>query len=181
MGAILVHEFITLDGVIENPAWSAPYGFDPKMGAAIAEIMGSSKALIMGRVTYELFAPSWSGRTAEDDPGAPFMNDSPKHVVSATLEDPTWNNTSPLGAYDPQKIQSLKDSIDGNIYVSGSATLVRGLLRDGLVDELHLFMYPLALGHGARLFDDGLELKLSLITTESYDNGIVHLAYGPEN
>jgi dihydrofolate reductase len=179
MGAILVHEFITLDGVIENPAWSAPYGFDPKMGEAIAEIMGSSKALIMGRVTYELFAPSWSGRTAEDDPGAPFMNDSPKHVVSATLEDPTWNHTSSLGAYDPQKIQSLKDSVDG-IYVSGSATLVRGLLRDGLVDELHLFMYPLALGRGARLFDDGLELTFSLIAAETYDNGIVHLAYGSE-
>ena len=180
MGAILVHEFITLDGVIENPAWSAPYGFDPKMGEAIAEIMGSSKALLIGRVTYELFAPSWSRRTAEDDPGAPFMNDSPKHVVSATLENPTWNNTSPLGAYDPQKIQSLKDSIDGDIYVSGSATLARGLLRDGLVDELHLFMYPLTLGHGARLFDDGPDLKLSLITTETYDNGVVHLAYGSE-
>jgi dihydrofolate reductase len=180
MGAILVQEFITLDGVIENPAWSAPYGFDPKMGAAIGQIMGSSKALLIGRVTYELFAPSWSGRTAEDDPGAPFMNDSPKHVVSTTLENPTWNNTSLLGAYEPQKIQSLKDSSDGNIYVSGSATLVRGLLRDGLVDELHLLMYPLTLGHGARLFSDGLDLKLSLIAAETYDNGVVHLAYGSE-
>ena len=166
--------------MIENPAWSAPYGFDPKMGEAIAQIMGSSKALLMGRVTYELFAPSWSGRTAQDDPGAPFMNESPKYVVSTTLENPTWSNTSVLGACDPQKIESLKDSSDGNIYVSGSATLVRGLLRDGLVDELHLFMYPLALGRGARLFDDGLDLKLSLITSEAYDNGVVHLAYGSE-
>jgi dihydrofolate reductase len=180
MGAILVHEFITLDGVIENPAWSAPYGFDPKMGEAIAEIMGSSKALLMGRVTYELFAPSWSGRTAEDDPGAPFMNDSPKYVVSTTLENPSWKNTSLLGAYDSRKIQSLKASVDGNIYVSGSATLVRGLLRDALVDELHLLMYPLALGHGARLFSDRLDLKLSLITAETYDNGVVHMGYGLE-
>ncbi len=85
MGKILVHEFITLDGVIETPTWTMDYPFDPKMGEAIGAIMGSCEALLLGRRTFEMFAPSWSSRTAEDDPGAPFMNESPKYVVSATV------------------------------------------------------------------------------------------------
>ena len=84
MGKILVHEFISLDGVIESPTWTADYPFDPKMGEAIAKIMGSSKALLLGRRTFEMFAPAWSARTADEDPGAPFMNESPKYVVSST-------------------------------------------------------------------------------------------------
>jgi dihydrofolate reductase len=181
MGAVLVHEFITLDGVIDNPAWTAEYGFDPKMGTAIAEIMGSSTALLMGRKTYELFAPSWSERTAADDPGAPFMNDSPKYVVSATLEHPEWNNSTVLGPYSTEAISSLKQSTDGDLYVSGSGTLVRALVADGLVDELHLFVYPVALGEGSRLFGDGLKAKFALTESESYDNGVLHLAYRPAN
>ena len=179
MGAVLVHEFITLDGVIDNPAWTAEYGFDPEMGATIGKIMGSSKALLMGRKTYEMFAPAWSTRTAADDPGAPFMNDSAKYVVSTTLENPEWNNSTALGPYSPQAIRSLKQTIDGDIYVSGSRTLVRALLADGLVDELHLFVFPVALGEGSRLFGDGLQAKLRLIESETYDNGTLHLAYGP--
>lgn len=179
MGAVLVHEFIALDGVIENPVWSAEYGFDPKMGAAIGQIMGSSTVLLMGRKTYELFAPSWSGRTAAEDPGAPFMNESPKYIVSATLENPDWSNSTVLGPYSPEAIRSLKESTDGDIYVSGSRTLVRALLADGLVDRLHLFVYPVALGAGSRLFGDGLHVKFGLTQCETYDNGVVHLAYGP--
>jgi dihydrofolate reductase len=179
MGRIVVHEFITLDGVIDNPAWSMEYGFDPKMGSAIAQIMQGSKALLMGRNTYEVFAPTWSKRTTEEDPGAPFMNETPKHVVSATLSNPEWNNTSVVGAYSAETIRSLKVSVDGDIYVSGSGTLVRALLADGLVDELHLFAYPLALGAGPRLFEGGLEGKFTLVACEAYDNGAVHLAYQP--
>ena len=82
-----MHEFITLDGVVDSPAWTAEFGFTPGMGDAIAGIMGSSTALLMGRNTYELFAPTWSTRTAAEDPGAPFMNESPKYVVSPTLQD----------------------------------------------------------------------------------------------
>jgi dihydrofolate reductase len=173
MGAVLVHEFITLDGVIDNPAWSAEYGFDPKMG--------SSKALLLGRKTYEMFAPAWSTRTAAEDPGAPFMNESPKYVVSATLQNADWNNSTVLGAYSPESIRSLKQSTDGDFYVSGSATLVRALLADGLVDELHLFVYPLSLGEGTRLLGGGLALKFTLIESEPYDNGVLHLAYRPTN
>src|SRR5690242_13920120 len=80
MGAIRVHEFITLDGVFDNPAWTFDYPFDPRMGEAIAGIMGGSEAILLGRTTYDLFAPTWSTRTAADDPGAPFMNSTPKYV-----------------------------------------------------------------------------------------------------
>ena len=179
MGRIVVHEFITLDGVIDNPAWTRDYGFDPKMGGAIGRIMQPSKALLLGRNTYELFAPSWSTRTAAEDPGAPFMNESPKYVVSSTLENVGWNNSTILGAYDAGTIHSLKQRIEGDIYVSGSGTLVRAMLADGLVDELQLFVFPLSLGAGPRLFSDGLEAKFSLAEAESYDNGAVHLVYRP--
>jgi dihydrofolate reductase len=176
MGNIAVHEFITLDGVIEAPTWTFDYPFDPKMGESIGAIMGSSKALLLGRTTYEQFAQAWSGRTAEDDPGAPFMNESPKYVVSGTLQSADWNNSTILGAYDAEAIHALKDRIDGNIYVSGSGTLVRAMLADRLVDDLHLFVFPLTLGAGQRLFADG-PAKFELAGTEAYESGAVHLTY----
>lgn len=176
MGQIVVHEFISLDGVFEAPRWTMEYGFDPKMGEAIGGIMGPSKAILLGRQTFEEFAPAWSGRTAEEDPGAPFMNESPKYVVSGTLKSADWNNSTILGSYSSDVIRGLKDQVDGGIYVSGSGTLVRAMLADGLVDELHLFVYPIALGTGARLFDDS-PVKFTLAQTHSYDNGVVHLGY----
>jgi len=179
MGKIAVHEFISLDGVVETPTWTFEYGFDPKMGEAIGAFVSPSKAILLGRTTYEQFAPAWSSRTAEEDPGAPFFNESPKYVVSSTLQDPDWNNSTVLGPYSAEAIRALKDRVDGDIYVSGSATLVRAMLADGLVDELHLFVYPVALGAGLRLFEDGTTTKLALLASEAYDSGVVHLAYGP--
>jgi dihydrofolate reductase len=180
MGEILVHEFITLDGVVETPSWTMDYPFDPKMGAAIGAIMGSSKALLLGRRTYEMFAPAWSGRTAEEDPGAPFMNETPKYVVSSTLQHADWNQSTVLGAYHADAVRALKERIDGNIYVSGSVTLVRALLADGLLDALHLFVFPLALGAGLRLFgDEGPAAKFALGESETYESGVLHLAYRP--
>jgi dihydrofolate reductase len=151
------------------------------MGAAIGErIMGTSKALLLGRRTFEMFAPAWSGRTAEEDPGAPFMNDSPKYVVSSNELGVQWSNSTLLGRYDAGGIQALKDQVEGDIYVSGSAMLVRAMLADGLVDELHLFLYPVALGAGERLFaDDDSKTTFALTETEAYDNGVVHLSYAP--
>src|SRR6266516_4803785 len=177
MGKIAVHEFITLDGVFDEPSWTMDYPFDAKMGEAIAAIMGASSALLLGRRTFEMFAPAWSGRTAEDDPGAPFMNEAPKYVVSATLQSVDWNNSTILGPYQPDAIRELKERVDGAIYVSGSGTLVRALLADGLVDELHLFVFPLTLGAGQRLFADGVMTKLALAGTEVYENGVLHLTY----
>lgn len=180
MGTIAVHEFISLDGVFENPAWTFDYGFDPKMGETIGAITADSKAILLGRTTYEMFYPAWSTRTADDDPGAPFFNETKKYVVSGTLTDAPWDNSEILGAYDKDKIQQLKDDTDGTIYISGSGTLVRGLLDDGLVDELHLFVFPVALGSGEKLFlDSGSQTKLALQGSDTYANGVVHLSYGP--
>ena len=177
MGKLGVHEFISLDGVIESPAWTADYPWDPRMGDAIAGITQSSDAILLGRNTYEMFATAWPNRTAEDDPGAPFFNDTQKYVVSSTLTNPSWQNTTVLGPYDAATIRDLKGRTSG-IYVSGSAQLVQGMLADGLVDELHLFVFPLTLGTGQRLFADGSSHKLSLVGSETYDNGVLHLTYG---
>src|SRR6266516_4671233 len=158
MGKIAVHEFITLDGVFDEPSWTMDYPFDPKMGEAINAIMGSCKALLLGRLTFEMFAPAWSGRTAEDDPGAPFMNESPKYVVSATLKSAEWNNSTILGPYRAEAIRELKERLDGDLYVSGSGTLVRRLLADG-----------------------GPAAKFALAGTEAYESGVLHLTYRPSD
>ena len=181
MGAMHVHEFMSLDGVIDAPTWTFDYGFDPKMGEALAAITERSGGILLGRTTYEMFEPAWSTRTVEDDPGAPFFNDTPKYVVSATLTNATWSNTTIVGPYDRDAIRRLKDDVDGDLYVSGSGTLVRAMLADGLVDELHLFVYPLTRGSGPRLFPDGAAPgRMSLAACESYENGVVHLAYRPQ-
>jgi dihydrofolate reductase len=181
VGAIHVHEFMTLDGVIDAPTWTFDYGFDPQMGEAIGAVTERSRGILLGRVTYEMFEPSWSQRTVEDDPGAPFFNDTTKYVVSGALREATWRNSKIVGPYDPAAIRSLKDEVDGDLYVSGSGTLVRAMLADGLVDELHLFVYPLTRGSGPRLFPEGAAPgKLSLSASRSYDNGVVYLAYRPQ-
>ena len=149
------------------------------MGETIAGLTKPSNALLLGRQTYEDFYPAWSTRTAEQDPGAPFFNDTPKYVVSETLQSAEWQNSTLLGPYDADAISGLKDRVDGDVYVSGSGTLVRGLLADGLIDELHLFVFPVALGTGQRLFAEGTTTKLALAATDVYDNGVVHLAYSP--
>ena len=180
MGAIAVHEFISLDGVIDAPVWTADYGFDPKMGDALGAVTGRSRGILLGRTTFEMFQPAWSTRTAEEDPGAPFFNDTTKYVVSSTLTNPTWQNSEVIGPYHPERIQRLKDEVDGDLYVSGSGTLVRAMLADGLVDQLHLFLYPTTRGAGPRLFPpEAGPSTLTLATSERYDNGVVYLAYEP--
>ena len=178
---IHVHEFMSLDGVIDAPVWTFEYGFDPKMGETIAAVTARSGGILLGRTTYQMFEPAWSTRTVEDDPGAPFFNDTRKYVVSSTLEEATWRNSEILGAYDPAAIRRLKDEVDGDIYVSGSGTLVRAMLADGLVDGLHLYMYPLTRGEGPRLFPDGAApATFTLAQSASYANGVVYLNYEPK-
>jgi dihydrofolate reductase len=181
MGAIHVHEFMSLDGVIDAPTWTFDYGFDPKMGEVLAAVTARCQGILLGRTTYEMFEPAWSTRTVEDDPGAPFFNDTTKYVVSGTLTDATWRNSKIVGPYDPDAIRRLKDEVDGDLYVSGSITLVRAMLADGLIDGLHLFVYPLTRGSGPRLFtEDAAPRKLSLTASEAYNNGVAYLAYRPE-
>jgi dihydrofolate reductase len=181
VGAIHVHEFMSLDGVIDAPTWTFDYGFDPQMGEAIGAVTERSRGILLGRTTYEMFEPAWSRRTVEDDPGAPFFNDTTKYVVSATLTDATWRNSQIIGPYDADAIRSLKDEVDGDLYVSGSGTLVRAMLADGLVDELHLFVFPLTRGSGPRLFpEDDAPRKFSLAASDTYENGVFYLAYRPQ-
>jgi dihydrofolate reductase len=177
VGSIRVHEFMSLDGVIDAPVWTADYGFDPKMGEAIGAATSASDGILLGRNTYQMFEPAWSTRTAEEDPGAPFFNDTMKYVVSSTLSDATWRNSTIVGPYSAGAIRDLKAKTNG-LYVSGSATLVHAMLRDGLIDELDLFVYPLTRGSGPRLFDDGEPAsKWSLAESQHYDNGVLYLNY----
>lgn len=179
MGKITVHEFTTVDGSIGVPMWTADFPWTDAQTEDTAALTRDARALLLGRVTYEMFGPAWSQRTADEDPGAPFFNDSPKYVVSSTLTDPTWGPATVL-AYDAARIARLKDEVDGDLYVSGSGTLVRALLADGLVDELHLFVYPVGLGEGPYLVPPGTaRLALDLLSATPYENGVVHLTYGP--
>jgi dihydrofolate reductase len=184
LGAIKVHEFTTVDGVVDAPVWTVDYGFPEDLAASIGALTASSSGILLGRTTFEMFAPAWSTRTVEDDEGAPFFNDTRKYVVSSTLADAdaeaVWPNSTVLGGYAADRLRALKAEVDGDLYVSGSATLVRALLADGLVDELHLYVYPVALGTGIRLFPDGAaRTPLALLGAERLSNGVAHLAYGP--
>ncbi|SDU91192.1 Dihydrofolate reductase [Microlunatus sagamiharensis] len=179
MGAIKVHEFTTLDGSVGVPMWTADFPWTDQQTEDTAALTRDAHAILLGRTTYEMFAPGWSQRTADDDPGAPFFNDTRKYVVSSTLTEPSWGPATVL-PYDAARIARLKDEVDGDVYVSGSGTLVRALLADGLVDELHLFVYPVGLGEGPYLVPPGTpKIALGLLSATPYENGVVHLTYGP--
>jgi dihydrofolate reductase len=180
MAKILVHEFVSLDGTNDEPTWTFDYGFHPDMGKRIGDLTNRSKGILLGRNTFEMFAQSWPQRTAEDDPGAPFFNDTTKYVVSGTLQDPEsiWRNSKGIGAYDAQGIRNLKEETEGELFTSGSTRLVQGMLDDNLVDELHLCVYPLTRPDGKRLFAlHGPSRRFELATSESYDNGVTYLAF----
>ena len=180
MSEIHVHQFMTLDGVADAPVWSFEYEFLPEMAATLTKVTDASKAILLGRTTYEMFEPAWSTRTVEDDPGAPFFNETKKYVVSGTLTDPTWNNSEVIGAYDPARIQQLKDEVDGNLFVSGSTTLVRAMLADGLVYSLHVFLYPLTRGEGERLLDGVPAINFTCEELQTYSHGMTYLHYRPQ-
>ena len=176
MRKIIATLFTTLDGVVESPAkWSFDYP-----GDAIAEVVGgqmsSTDTLLLGRVTYDEFAAAWPSRAAADDPGADYMNNTPKYVVSTTLDKADWNNSTVIGM---DEVAGLKEQAGGDILVSGSPTLVRSLLRKGVLDELHLLVYPIVVGSGRRLFDGAERTPLQLATSKSFEGGVVHLAYRP--
>jgi len=177
MGAVHVHEFMSLDGVIDQPTWTFDYGFLPEMEETIGAVTNRCRGILLGRTTYEMFEPAWSTRTVEQDPGAPFFNDTTKYVVSSTLTTATWRNSKIIGPYDPDAIRNLKDEV-GDLYVSGSGTLVRAMLADGLIDELHLLVYPLTRGSGPQLFpEDAAPSKFSLGVCQSYENGVIYMNY----
>jgi dihydrofolate reductase len=161
MGKVVVSEFITVDGVVEDPGGSekSPHGgwaFQFDRGAEgdqfkLDEVMGSA-ALLLGRRTYEGFAEAWPSREGEF---ADKFNNMPKYVVSGSLHDADWNNTTVLGTDVAAAVSKLKDEVAGSILVNGSAQLVRALFEHDLVDELRLMVFPTVIGGGLRLFGDG--------------------------
>jgi dihydrofolate reductase len=188
MGKIVVTEFISLDGVIEDPGGSEDYRhggwtFEIDRGTdgdkfKLDELL-EAEAQLLGRVTYEGFAAAWPAM--EDGAGfAEKMNSMPKYVVSSTLREASWDNTTILSGELPDEVARLHREIDGVILVAGSAQLVQGLLEHGLVDELRLMVFPVLLGEGKRLFGQVSEKKpLRLTDSKTLGQGIVLLTYEP--
>ncbi len=179
MRKIVAGLFISLDGVIEAPqTWHFPY-FNDEMGAAVGAQMAASDAMLLGRVTYQEFAAFWPSAPA-DDPFTAVMNNTPKYVVSTTLETAEWQNTTLINGNIAEEIAQLKQQPGKEIGITGSATLVRSLLRMNLLDELRLLVHPIVVGTGKRLFPDGSEqTPLKLADSRTFSTGVVYLTYVP--
>jgi dihydrofolate reductase len=176
MRKIVAGLFISLDGVVESPdQWMGPW-FSPELGQAVGSLMGAQDAMLLGRVTYDEFAAHWPQQTGEM---ADTMNGTPKYVVSGTLKSAEWQNTTLIPAASAfAEIAELKQQSGRNIGMTGSATLISSLLREGLLDELHLFVLPLVVGSGKRLFGTpGDQLPLKLLGSATFQTGAVHLTY----
>jgi dihydrofolate reductase len=176
MGSIKSSLFISLDGVIERPeTWHFGY-FNDEMGEVIGELMGGSDATLLGRQTYDEFAGYWPNADPSD-PITGQMNGSRKYVVSTTLTDAAWENSTLISGDVKAELAKLKQ--DNNLGTTGSATLVRWLLEEGLIDELHLLVHPGVVGHGKKLFADGAKVPLKLVSATTFTTGVLHLVYAP--
>jgi len=174
MGFIKSGLFISLDGVVEAPdQWHFPY-FNDEMGAAVGGLMSDSDATLIGRRTYDEFASYWPDADPTD-PMTGTMNGARKYVVSSTVTEPSWENTTAIAGDVAAELRRLK--AETRLTTTGSGTLVRWLLEQGLVDELHLLVHPIVVGHGARLFEDGATVPLKLVSSTTFDTGVLHLVY----
>src|ERR671925_2032415 len=188
MGKIVVSENVTLDGVVQDPAgaegfrrggWVGRVGERGREEAAkvlLDEALGA-EAQLLGRRTYEFLAGRWPSRSGEL---ADRLNDMPKYVVSSTLKDPDWNNSTVLAGDVMQEVSKLKEELDGEIVVAGSIRLGRTLMEHDLVDELRLMIYPVVLGAGERLFGETSDKKpMRLLDTQTVGDGVAFLTYEP--
>jgi dihydrofolate reductase len=176
MGRIVVTEFISVDGVVEDPGgaedykhggWSFEFNRGDEGDNFKLDETRNSAALLLGRKTYEGFADAWPQREGEF---ADLFNNMPKYVVSSTLSDPEWTNTTVIG---PDDITRVRDDVDGDIVIHGSAQLVQGLLEHGLVDEVRLMVFPVVLGSGKRLFGETSDKKpLRLKDSKTVGDGV---------
>jgi len=169
--------FISLDGVVEAPEnWTGPY-FNDQVGQAVGALMATNDAMLLGRVTYQGFAAAFGGQSGGM---ADQMNHTPKLVVSTSLMAAEWQNSTLIEENVADELVRLKQQPGKNINISGSITLVRSLLRDGLLDELRLQLFPVVVGSGMRLFgDSGQQLSLKLAESRTFGTGVVNLVYTP--
>lgn len=175
MRKIVAGLHITLDGVIEAPEkWSFDYYCD-EVGQSIKARRDATETLLLGRRMYQDFAAFWPGQSGEV---ADFMNKTPKLVASTTLESADWENSELIQGDLVAALTALKEQPGGTITITGSATLLRSVLRAGLLDELHLMVCPIVLGEGRRLFDGPTgRVPMKLTASETFPTGVVHLAY----
>jgi dihydrofolate reductase len=184
MGRIVVTEFVSLDGVMEDPGgaedfeyggWSFEFDRGDEGDKFKLDEALESEALLLGRVTYEGFADAWPSRDGEF---ADKFNSMPKYVISSTLEDPEWNNSTVISGDLAEEVSKLKQELDGEIVVHGSAQLVQALLDRDLVDELRLMVFPVVLGTGKRLFGETSDKKaLRLADSKTVGDGVSILVY----
>ncbi len=175
--------FISLDGVVEAPdQWHFPY-FNDEMGAAVDATLGAADTLLFGRKTYDSFAGAWPEREAAGEEDAHFakvLGDARKIVVSNQRLEFTWRNSEQLQGDLVEAVTALKSEPgDSTIGMSGSVSVVRQLLAAGLLDELHLLVHPIAVRKGMRLFDEGEAIPLTLVSSETFETGVLNLVYAP--
>jgi dihydrofolate reductase len=177
---VIASEFVSLDGVIENPVWTFRFTGEEQQRFKYDEL-SAADALLLGRVTYEGFAAAWPHMTEQAREYADMMNGYPKYVVSRTLEEPLgWNNSSLIKGDVAEEISELKRQPGEDILILGSSSLVNDLMRYGLIDEYRLMVFPVVLGSGQRLFGDGVEeTDLELVGNDSFETGVVVLTYRP--
>lgn len=177
MSKVVVVTYITMDGVVEDPAWTGPFWNDEHAKYQNGQLR-ASRALLLGRATYESFAEAWAPRDESDEFTA-RMNSIPKYVATTTLQTATWNAAIIDGDVIEQ-VAKLKAEPGADLLVYGSVTLVNKLIEHDMVDELKLFLHPVTLGSGKRLFADGLTPKTwTLAGTQSFSSGALVLDYRP--
>jgi dihydrofolate reductase len=177
---IVAGTFLSLDGVMESPdKWHFPY-FDDAMGEAVGSQMAEADAMLLGRVTYQEFASYWPHQSNDEVDIADYMNNTPKVVVSTSLDTVGWQNSTLIKTNVAAELAKLKEQPGKDIGVTGSGTLVRSLLRDGLLDELRLLVHPIVVGSGKRLFEAGPAHKpLNLVDSKTFSTGVLFLTYQP--
>jgi dihydrofolate reductase len=180
MRKIVAGLFVSLDGVYESPdQWHFPY-FNDEMGEAVGSQMAAADTMLLGRVTYQEFASYWPHQSNDDVEIADYMNNTPKLVVSNTLKTLEWQNSTLVSGDVAAELTRLKQQPGKNIGITGSGTLVRSLLRDDLLDELHLLVHPFIVGSGKRLFVAGTGQKpLKLVDAQTFSTGVLYLTYQP--
>ena len=189
MSKLFVTEFVSLNGVMEAPGgehghphsgWTFKSHYGDDHYSYKDEELQETESLLLGRKTYEGFAAAWPERGGKGDPFADKFNALPKYVVSSTLTDPEWNNTTVLSGDPVEEVRKLKETSDGTISIHGSAQLTHALVEAGLIDEYRVMIHPVLVAGGLRMFPDPAQMqKLRLTDTRTYDSGVVVLVYEP--